>query len=367
MMKDNCGFIRFMSLIALIQLPYFCPTLCHGAPAADKQQERSQGKRLSKAQINTSLEKAHAILSGPETSGSQMRSKAVAEALTLEGNDAIPLLKEFIESDKISKRKFAFSVLVKVDTDESMKIVQDKFWELYKDKNAADQITVVGVAGAYQNARLNSKIEGEEHYWEARGILREILRDGSKHANGLCLKLYKEQNGVGVLASKYLWLKIGDGYDKEFLKYSESKVDSETFYTFIKEFADIFSKNEQDSYQGIQGVKNSFKKRAISDVSSTETNENILWCLIEYLSNAEYDWFADNWVELFKTHKSRAYLGSDIRTALLRGVSNNERAQKNIGKLKDILNEKEYKYFEDSIKNNGLKQHEKAKWESKTK
>jgi len=264
------------------------------------------------------------------------------------GNEAIPLVVKFQESKSIWNRQFAMQALIQIDTPESMAIVLKRFRELYNDKKACAKMELISVAMDYNYPQLDNPRMAD--YWEARDILREMTRVNSQQAIPLCMQVYRDGNGIGAIAAKYLWRKKGKAYGKEFMGYAKTYGDNEAFYTFGHELANIYFKQEQDEYSDIDSLKKSFKKQAIEILSDKANCNYITTELLRYMGAAEQDWFAENWIELYKSFKLRRCKNTYISVDFSRAAQPNKQTRSKMHELKSLMDENDYQIFERNIK-----------------
>lgn len=321
-------------------------------------------EELSEEEIKRILDRLYSIQS-PD--GFRMMADYPITQLSWQGNKIIPFLDKFLESKKGFQRDFAIGLLIKIGTDKSLSIVYDKFWNLYRQYNNAGKIEAGTAALAYHSSRLYLNSVGKNAYWEARGIFRGILSIDSDKTANLCEELVAENNGIGVMASKYLWRNKGEKYGKEFFKYSNSAQDEETYYTFVKEFTGIVIEDKEDNFKGIGERKKEFNKKAISMCNSTDIDKYVLENLIRYLSKSEPDWFADNWVRLYKQHKADSRDNLYMASAFKQGLLNNDKAKQNMKIFRDTMGENKYEKVMNYIREHERRKKEQEKWEGKQK
>ena len=343
--------MKKVKMVLLAFLMCFAWQVCavNCAFASDLAPDRKLPRKMTTAELVSNLETLDGLLSSePGNTYTWILSQSVIGALYLEGNEAIPLLARFQDNKSICHRQFAMQILIQIDTSESMAIVLKRFKDLYHDKKASSDAEILAIVGSYYSPQMDKPKMAD--YWEARDILREMIRINSQYAIPLCMQVYRDSNGMGAIAAKYLWRKKGKTYGKEFMGYAKIYGDNEAFYTFGHELADIYFKQEQDEYPDIDSLKKLFKKQAIEILSDKANCNDITTELLLYMGAGEQDWFAENWIELYKSFKSRRCGNISISSDFYRAAKPNKKTRNNMYELKSIMSETDYQRFENKVK-----------------
>ncbi len=304
-------------------------------------------KQATGEEIKNNLRHLKEVLSGPDTASSQFFTLSAINGLAKERDSAIPYAMDFFKSANMYERRFAVDLYIKIGSDKSLKLILDRFCELYDKKNNLDTIDTASVyLGNFSfiyDFDSNTSA-GRNEYWEARYIFKKLLKENSKILSDLCPKLINDNNGIAVMATKYMWKKYDEKYKNRFCEFANLDKNKEVFFTFIDELGNIVEKENEKDYQGLEWVKKKFMPKAILIANDTDVDEYIFEKVINYLSLAEPKWFAENWIELYRTQWNDD-LGENRDVAFNIALAKNKIAKDRIGELEKFISPNKYENF----------------------